>query len=71
MKTKGNFSFTSTCYQSGEIYTEAFATREERDQGLFNFFEREDILLTDKEFNQVLEQGYYAEGMDLVELVGV
>lgn len=56
------------CYQTNESYQEAYPTKMEMIEGLKIWFKRDDINISEEEFQKVINEGYFADGYDIIEL---
>lgn len=56
------------CYQTNERYQEAYPTKMEMIEGLKIWFKRDDINISEEEFQKVINEGYFADGYDIIEL---
>ena len=56
------------CYLTNESYREKYESKADMINGLKSWFKRDDINVTEEEFHQVLEEGYFADGYDIIRL---
>lgn len=56
------------CYVTNESYQESYPTKMEMIEGLKSWFKRDDINVSEAEFQQILADGYFADGYDIIEL---
>lgn len=56
------------CYVTNESYQESYQTKKAMIEGLKSWFKRDDINVSEEEFQQIINEGYFADGYDIIEL---
>lgn len=62
------YTIESHCFLTQETYIEKYDSEKSRAQGLEKMFVREDIQVSDSEFQTVLESKFYTDGYDSIFL---